>query len=231
MRPLSGCSSPAMMRSRVVLPEPDGPSSAVSSPSLRLRLTLSTATKSPKRLFTCSISILMSALSMTVAGRALTLVQPLDETLDRDGDQRQAGQQRGHGKGGGEHVLVVEHLDMQRHGVGLATDASRDYRHRAELAQGAGVAQDHAVDQSPLDVRQGHVPEGLPAAGAQGQRSLFLLLALLLHQRDQLPGNERQGAEGDHYDDARHGKDDAQVMGGQPGAQPALGAEQDDEDQ
>src|SRR5690606_4999133 len=64
-----------------------------------------------------------------------------------------------------------------------------------------------------------------------GQRSLFLLLALLLHQRDQLPGNERQGAEGDHYDDARHGKDDAQVMGGQPGAQPALGAEQDDEDQ
>src|SRR5690554_4134722 len=178
MRPLSGCSKPAMIRSRVVLPDPDGPSRAVSSPSFRDRLTLSTATKSLNRLLTRSISILMGVSSLAVSRRVLALIQPLDKTLDGNGDQRQAGQQRRNRKRCREHVLVVEHLNVQRHGVGLPPNAAGYHRHRTELTQGPGITENHAVDQPPFDVGQGNVPEGFPATGAQGQRCLLFFLAL-----------------------------------------------------
>ena len=45
--PRSATSSPAMMRSSVVLPEPDGPSSASSAPSATVKLTSFSATKLP----------------------------------------------------------------------------------------------------------------------------------------------------------------------------------------
>ena len=48
--PVSGASSPAMIRSSVDLPEPLGPSSAVSDPSGTSSVTSSSAVKSPKRL-------------------------------------------------------------------------------------------------------------------------------------------------------------------------------------
>src|SRR3954469_12318447 len=47
MRPASGCSKPAIMRSVVVLPEPDGPSSVKNSPSPTTTSTSCTATTSP----------------------------------------------------------------------------------------------------------------------------------------------------------------------------------------
>src|SRR3954468_2319743 len=47
MRPASGCSNPAIIRSVVVLPDPDGPSSVKNSPAPTVRSTLSTATTSP----------------------------------------------------------------------------------------------------------------------------------------------------------------------------------------
>src|SRR5258706_1059514 len=50
MRPESGVSSPASRRSRVVLPQPELPSRANSSPGPISRSTLSTATTAPKRL-------------------------------------------------------------------------------------------------------------------------------------------------------------------------------------
>src|SRR6185437_11190586 len=48
MRPPVFCSSPATMRSVVVLPQPDGPSRVTNSPSLIRRSTLLTAANSPK---------------------------------------------------------------------------------------------------------------------------------------------------------------------------------------
>src|SRR5438046_10228442 len=48
--PELGRSSPAIMRSRVVLPHPDGPSNTSSSPSRMDRSTPSTARESPNRL-------------------------------------------------------------------------------------------------------------------------------------------------------------------------------------
>src|SRR5918998_526882 len=57
--PESALSRPAMMRSRVDLPPPDGPSSAVSWPVGSDTVTSSRATKSPNLLVTPVTSILM----------------------------------------------------------------------------------------------------------------------------------------------------------------------------
>src|SRR6185369_2924615 len=54
MRPASFCSRPAIMRSVVVLPQPDGPSSVSSRPSATSRETASTAHTVPNRLLTPS---------------------------------------------------------------------------------------------------------------------------------------------------------------------------------
>src|SRR5687767_1258443 len=49
MVPVSFCSSPATMRSVVVLPQPDGPSRVTNSPCSTARSTESTAFSAPKR--------------------------------------------------------------------------------------------------------------------------------------------------------------------------------------
>ena len=56
MRPAEFCSSPATMRSVVVLPQPDGPSSVTNSPGSTDRSILLTATTLPKWRLTPSIS-------------------------------------------------------------------------------------------------------------------------------------------------------------------------------
>ena len=120
---------------------------------------------------------------------------------------------------------------MQRHGVGEPADVAGDHRDRAELAHRAGVAQQHAVEQAPFDVGQRHPEEDLQAAGAQHARGLLLLGALLLHQRDQLARDEREGHEDGREHDARHGEDDLDVVLGEPGTEQPLGAEQQHVDQ
>ena len=55
MKPSSGCSNPASMRSVVVLPHPDGPSNDRNSPGSTDRLSRSTATIEPNR-FVTSVS-------------------------------------------------------------------------------------------------------------------------------------------------------------------------------
>ena len=65
-------------------------------------------------------------------------------------------------------------MDRQRRR--FAANASRHDRHGAEFAHGAGGAQDDAADERPLDVRQRHAPEHLPAVRAEEARR-FLLLA------------------------------------------------------
>ena len=54
MRPVVFCSRPAIMRSVVVLPQPDGPSSVRNSPASTFRLTRSTARAGPKARLTFS---------------------------------------------------------------------------------------------------------------------------------------------------------------------------------
>ena len=57
--PVVGISSPAIMRSTVVLPPPLGPSSAINSPSFTEKLTSLTAVTSPNFLVTFLSSMLI----------------------------------------------------------------------------------------------------------------------------------------------------------------------------
>ena len=56
------------------------------------------------------------------------------------------------------------------------------------------------------------VQEGAPARGAERQRRLLLGRALLLHQRDQLAGDEGKGDEHRREHDAGHGEDDLDAV-------------------
>jgi len=66
-----GCSRPAMIRNSVVLPEPEGPNSATSSPVSTVRLTSRNATKLPNVLLICRASMLMVGLLAYASGSIL----------------------------------------------------------------------------------------------------------------------------------------------------------------
>src|SRR3954447_13363924 len=68
MRPEVGNSSPAIIRSVVVLPQPEGPSRQKNSPSSTMKLELCTATNSPNALCRFSISICAIASSLRKFG-------------------------------------------------------------------------------------------------------------------------------------------------------------------
>ncbi len=120
---------------------------------------------------------------------------------------------------------------MQRHGVGQPADMARHHRHRAELAHCPRVAQDDTVQQPPLDIGQRHAKEGLPTGRAQHDGRLLLFAALRLHQRNQLARHEREGDEHGGQHDARHGKDDLEIVRGQRRPEPSLRTEQQHVDQ
>src|SRR3954452_6439081 len=132
-----------MIRSSVVLPEPEGPSSASSSPSLTLRSTPSRALKLPNfltRFLTSMVTCVVSFVEVT-----------FENGLCDQRDQRQHCEQRSDREGGDELVFVVENLDQQRHGVGLAADVARHDRDRAELAHRTRVAEQDAIQHAPFD--------------------------------------------------------------------------------
>ena len=106
-----------------------------------------------------------------------------------------------------------------------------DDRDGAELAHRAGVAEDDAVNQSPLHRGQRDVPERPPAAGAQGQRRLLLFRAGGLHDRDQFARNEGKSDEDSCQHDAGHGKDDLEVVRVEPFAEKSLQSKQQNEHQ
>src|SRR5690606_28477623 len=115
-----------MMRSRVVFPQPDGPSSATSSPSGTVRLMLSRAVKLPNCLLIRTNSILMANSSgrLLGGGPALLGLFPLQQALDDQGDDGQQGEQGSCREGRHEFVLVVEDLHLQGQGVGHAADVA-----------------------------------------------------------------------------------------------------------
>src|SRR3954470_22151915 len=126
-----------MIRNSVVLPEPEGPSSASNSPSPTLRSTSSSAAKAPNR-FTMFFS--------SIATQNLSFAElPFKHGLCEQRDQRQHGEQRCDRERGHELIFIIEDFNQQRHGVGLAADVPRYHRHRAELAHRPRIAQQHAI--------------------------------------------------------------------------------------
>src|SRR5579859_1438549 len=108
MRPPSGISSPASIRSTVVLPLPEGPSRARKAPSGTVKVTPSAAAVAPKRFVRSVTSTDISASSGAHQPR-------------RGGDQRrrydnhQKGQ-HGHGRTGPLLEVVVLGGDLHRKG-------------------------------------------------------------------------------------------------------------------
>src|SRR5688500_3538634 len=172
---------PEITRSSVVLPEPEGPSSATSSPSGMSTVTPASAGNSPNAFWTLSMLTRMGL--------------PFEERLENDRDQRDADQDRRDRERGLVLEVVVEDLDVQRDGVRLAADVTGDDRDRAELADRARGAEDRAVRERPPHVRQRDPAERLPRRGAQRQRRELLLGAARLERRDQLARDERYGDE------------------------------------
>src|SRR5258708_30217950 len=115
-----------MTRSSVVLPDPEGPSSASNSPVCTSKLTSRSAENVPNcfdRLRTSMVMVLL----------LIRLGPGPDDTFEYQRYQRQQRQQGGHRKRGGKVVFVVEDLDVQRHGVVAAADMTGDVGYRPEL--------------------------------------------------------------------------------------------------
>ena len=133
--------------------------------------------------------------------------------LEHQRDQREQASSDADREGRDRLVFVVEDLDMQRHGVGLAADGPTPPRPRRTRpwrahCTGSPCSRPHLM--------LGRVtPEGLPAGGASTIAAPRP--ALRLHQRDQLARDEGEGHEHGGQDDARHGEDDLDVVRLQPG--------------
>src|SRR5437588_105603 len=103
--PASGVSSPASTRSRVVLPEPEGPSSARNSLSSACSETFFRAGKRPNTLETPRISSASGAASVFAACGKFTGVSPLQSGLEEEGDEPEGSQER-RGREGPDEIIV-----------------------------------------------------------------------------------------------------------------------------
>src|SRR5438067_11376644 len=127
--PASGTSRPARMRSRVVLPEPEGPRSATNSRSSIVSETPLSAGYAEKLFETCS-----TRMPISVLRGELVAVLPLERGLERERDKGEKSKDRCNGKGGDKIIVIVKCLDLKRHGVGFAADVTRNDAYRRELA-------------------------------------------------------------------------------------------------
>ena len=212
-----------MMRSSVVLPEPEGPSSATSSPEFDLEAHVVDRGELAEALGDVA--------DLDAHDRSSFEVSRFDDGLHDQRHQREERQQRRARERAREVVFVVEDLDVQRQRVGHAADVARHDRHRAELAHRARVAEDDAVEQAPLHVGQRHAPEDLPGARAERGGGFLFLAALRLHERDQLARDEREGDEHRRQHDAGHREEHVHVVRGEACTEPALQAEDEHVDQ
>src|SRR5262245_59366574 len=143
----SGTSIPAIIRKSVVLPEPEGPSSATNSPVSTLKLTSLSAAKLPNFFPMLRISMLILSLRRRPL-RIFTDVDlrlPIDQCLEPNCHQRQNGEQGRHGKSRRRVILVVEYLGMQWDRIGSTADMAGHHGHGTELSHRPRVAQDHPV--------------------------------------------------------------------------------------
>src|SRR6185437_15595949 len=133
MLPESANSRPASMRSRDVLPDPEGPSSARNSPSATARLMSFSATVLPKHLH--------SACTVTFTARLRHVVKPpFQKGFHRQRDERKQRQQPRNGKGADPVIIVEQGFNLQRHGHGLTANVAGDHGNRAEFAHRARIA-------------------------------------------------------------------------------------------
>ena len=221
-----------MIRSRVVLPEPDGPSSATNSPSVDLERDVVERRIWPEKLFDTMSSIVDRHSQCPDAAELRRGAAIRGSVLSSKRDQREQREQRRDGEGGDEIIFIVEHLDMERHGVGFAADMARNDRDRAEFAHRAGVAQQHAVEQRPSGCWAGSRAQKVcqPVAPSDSAASSSARPCAVIS------GISSRATNGKvtkivASDDAGQREDDLDVMVLRASAEPAMRAEQQHIDQ
>src|SRR5688500_9357320 len=145
-----------------------------------LRVTSSSATKSPKFLLTLRISIPIGVLLRSEHGDD-------DERRHRDRGEQEAGRIRRPLL----EVLVLL-LDDEGRRLGLLGDVAGDDLDRAELTRRPGQAEHDAVHEGPADRRQRDAQERLPRPGAETLSSLLLVGADLVEYGHELADDERE---------------------------------------
>ncbi len=113
----------------------------------------------------------------------------------------------------------------------LAGDAAGDDCDGSVLAEGARRRQDDAVGDAPADRRERHAPERLEARGAQRPGGLVLVGADLAEDGDHLAHDEGQRHEDRGQHDPGCGEDDLDPVFGEPAAEPAVLAVDQDQGQ
>ena len=101
---------------------------------------------------------------------------------------------------------------MQRQRIGEPSNMARHNGDRSEFSHRTRIAQDDAIEQAPLDIREGDADERLPSRRAQRERRFFFLSSLRLHQGDQFARDKRNGNKGGGEHDARQCEDDLDVV-------------------
>src|SRR5439155_13013504 len=86
-------------------------------------------------------------LLMQPAARQMLLRTPFENGLEDECGKRHQRQQRCNRERGGKVEIVIEHLDVQRHGGGEPDNVSRYDSDRTELADSAPVAQQQTIEQ------------------------------------------------------------------------------------
>src|SRR5579885_3549347 len=140
-RPSSGCSKPAMTRSVVVLPEPDGPSSVKNSPAATSTSTPATATTSPY--------VLRTPRRETSAGKAgFQDVEAALELLVADRERRQQPDHVSVDAAGEQHEPAFARLRRDAGGLVAGAFGQLDREHRAEPTHVAARGRDRLEPRS-----------------------------------------------------------------------------------
>src|SRR4029077_1686544 len=163
MRPRSGASRPATMLTIDVLPEPEGPNSAVTPSGAS---NFAAMLNPPSRFSTSTAS--MSAPVQPGAGAAR---EPFgrDERNQRN-DDGENDERRGRRVAAGNLQIGI---DRRRDGLRLARDVRDERDGGAELTERLGEAQDHAGDDAGERERQCHGQEHAERVGAERAASVF----------------------------------------------------------
>src|SRR5215470_2450551 len=173
MLPSSASSSPAIVRRRVVLPQPDGPTSTVNSPSGMSRSTPRTAWTPRKCLcsrvtFSCAIDPCPLLAAHRAQGQAADQMA-LHEHAEPDGRHERNDRQRAR-LAIGRSLEAEEAAEDRRQGEG---SARRQDQGEEEFGPAKDEGKHGGGDDAGRRQRQGDPPEGAPATIAVDQRRLL----------------------------------------------------------
>src|SRR5579862_9053857 len=191
MRPRSGCSRPAMQRSRMVLPAPDGP---------RMPSGSSPAAKDTSRakFGNCFLIWTSSGMSAAHPAEAVLGARPVIEAgKQRERDRNVDGAP---GEGARHLVRFDGEIDRDRDRGRAAGDIPGEHQGCAELAESAREREDRSGENAWPCERQRNLPKDAPLGGAQRPRRFKKARVDLLESRarGEIHQRKRNDSRGDH---------------------------------